>query len=69
MIDDVQFTETFIVTRFLALIHYIAGTYLYIMLITLIIIGLSLINWKLIKIVVNTVSGIIPGLKGKIHIE
>jgi hypothetical protein len=68
-LDNVQFTDDFIITKFLALIHYIVGTPLYLMFTGLTVIGLGFLEWKLIKIVVNSVSNFIPGLKGRIKIE
>lgn len=68
-LDNVQFTEDIIISKWLGTIHYIVGTPLYIMITTLILIGAGFILWKLIKIVINAVSSLIPGLKGKIKVE
>jgi len=68
-IDNIQFSEDLIITRFLALVHYIAGTPLYTMLGMFLTIGAGLLLWSLIKIVINAISSLIPGLKGKVKVE
>lgn len=68
-LDNVQFTDDFAITRFLALIHYIAGTPMYLMLTSLTIIGCGFVLWKLIKIVINSIANLIPGLKGRISVQ
>ncbi|NLK93376.1 MAG: hypothetical protein GX273_09695 [Bacteroidales bacterium] len=68
-LDNVQFTSDTIITKWLATIHYIAGTPIYIMFTTLLLIGAGFILWKLIKIVINAISAVIPGLKGKVKVE
>lgn len=68
-LDDVQFDENFAITKFLGLIHYVLGDPMYQMFCTMILIGAGFLLWKLIKIVINTVSSFIPGLKGRIKVE
>ncbi|MEG6614125.1 hypothetical protein V6C42_14860 [Pseudoclostridium thermosuccinogenes] len=68
-LDAVQFDEDFIITTWLGTIHYILGTPLYLMFTTLLLIGSGFVLWKLIKIVINAISSLIPGLKGKVRIE
>lgn len=68
-IDNVQFNSDFAITKFLSLIHYILGSPLYQMFTILMEIGCGFILWKLIKIVINAISNVIPGLKGKVKVE
>lgn len=68
-LDGVQFNESSTVTKTMGLVRYFVETPLYLMFTTLIQIGAGFIIFKLIKIVVNTISNVIPGLKGRIRIE
>lgn len=67
-IDNVQFNETFIVTRLCGLLHFILGTPLYSMMCLLFYIGVGFILYRIAKHLVNIIIGFIPGLRGKIHI-
>lgn len=68
-IDAVQFGEDIIVTTLLSNIRYIAGNPLYIMLMLIFEIGAAMILWKFTKIIINTITGVMPGLKGRIKVE
>ena len=69
LLDDVQFNESSTVTKAMGMVRYFTESPLYLMITTLIQIGIGFILFKLIKIVVNTISSLIPGLKGRIKIE
>jgi hypothetical protein len=68
-INNVKFNDDFIITKILGLLRYIFGDVFYLLFVTSLEIGAGFILWKLMKIVVNTISGLIPGLKGKVKIE
>lgn len=68
-LDNVQFNDTFILTKVFGLLHYIMGDIMYSFFCILIQIGCGLLLWKLIKIVVNAVASVIPGISGKVRIE
>lgn len=66
-LDAVQFTDNSIVSKVLGIIKYFIGTPLYIMLVTLIEISAGFLLWKLIKIIINAVTSVIPGVKVRVE--
>lgn len=68
-LDSVEFTESSTITKSMGLVRYFVETPLYLMFTTLVQIGAGFILFKLIKIVVNAIANVIPGLKGRIRIE
>lgn len=68
-IDGVQFGSGNVLYQFLGMVRYVVGDNLYTLLCILINIGLLLTIYRLIIIVIDIVSNLIPGLKGRIVIR
>ena len=64
-LDSIQFDENFVVTRFLALIHYILGTPLYMMFCLILLIGAGFILYRIAKTLIQILQLLYPKLKGK----
>lgn len=68
-IDSVQFGSSNALYQFLGMVHYVIGDNFYGLLCVFMNIGLLLTIYKLIIIVIDIVSNLIPGLKGRIVIK
>lgn len=64
-LDSIKFDENFIITRFLALIHYILGTPLYLMFCLVLLIGAGFILYRIAKTLLHILQLMFPKLKGK----
>lgn len=68
-IDNVKFDSTNTLYKFLGMVRYVIGDNMYNLLCILMYVGLLVTLYKLIIIVINIISNLIPGLKGKIVIR
>lgn len=68
-IDAVTFDETNVLYQFLGMVRYVVGDPIYILISVLLSTGLLLIIYRLTLIVVQVVSNLIPGMKGRITVR
>lgn len=64
-LDAITFDESFVVTQFLGLIHYVLGDPLWILFSSSLMIGIGFIMYRIAKVVINLINSIIPKLKGR----
>lgn len=67
-IDTIQFTEHTWIYSFVGLIRYILGDPLFIAIAVFFDIGIGFVMYKVIKKIINIITSLIPGLKGKVII-
>ena len=64
-INSITFDENSVITRFLALIHYVLGTPLYTLFCLTLLIGAGFILYHIGKTIIDVIGSIIPKLKGR----
>lgn len=67
-IDTIQFTENTWIYSCVGLVRYILGDPLFLAIAVFFDIGMGFVLYKVMKKIVNIITGLIPGIKGKIVI-